>query len=488
MSVQLCPSQQRAFEKLASGLQRGAVVCLRGRASRGTSTVLRALHSLTGGAYLTAREYVEAGIVRDPMALEESFLTFVLNKLERGAEFVYLDDLGRLTGVFKEDGYPRRGYFELVMKALAEHALTRGRRVIYEEGACRSREAGERAITVEIAEFRAEDYVFLGGRWLGKDKAPLVDFNHVYRFAPRLDVHQLNSVCQWMFHEKDLNTASFVEYLRANTLTSNVDLTRVPGVDLRALEGLEEVVRGLAAQVVLPLENDQAVKEFSLRAKRGVLLHGPAATGKTTIGRAMAHRLRGKFFRIDGAVLLGGGTVREQLDPVLERARANAPAVLFIDDADRLFETAPAGACAYLLARLDGLEGESGDAISLVVTARDPRRLPAELLSSGRIDSWLETRLPSHAQRGRLFEIQIALLGEALRDVDSKLALPASDGFSAAEVRCAVEEAKALFAYDKLQNQTLRPGTSYLLDGVAQVAEYRRRAAGSATQSDILVS
>ena len=37
-----------------------------------------------------------------------------------------------------------------------------------------------------------------------------------------------------------------------------------------------------------------------------MLLVGPPGTGKTTIGRALAHRLKSKFFLIDGTVV--GGT------------------------------------------------------------------------------------------------------------------------------------------------------------------------------------
>ena len=116
MNIQLCPSQQRAFDGLVNALERGPVVCLRGAESRGKSTVMRALFSRTGGAYFTAREYIEAGLARDPLGLEETFFGFVLNKMERGAECVYLDDLGRLMALLGENpSSPRRGYFDLAL-------------------------------------------------------------------------------------------------------------------------------------------------------------------------------------------------------------------------------------------------------------------------------------------------------------------------------------------------------------------------------------
>ena len=479
MNVQLCPRQQRAFEGLVAALERGSIACLRGGQSRGKTTVLKALFARTGGAYLTAREYIEAGLTRDPLALEEAFFVFVLNKVERGGDYVYLDDLGRLTSLLVDGSghYPRRGYFELTLKALCEHTAARGRKLIFEAGATGSREAGVRAFSTQIGEFTAEDYAFLGTRWLGKDKAALVDFGQIFRFAPHLDVHQLNGACQWMFHEKELSTGAFIEYLRTETLQSNVELSEVSPVDLRQLEGLEEVVRGLAAQVVMPLENPQAVKEFALRPKRGVVLHGPAGTGKTTIGRALAHRLKSKFLKLETAKFSAAADYRKHLDELFALARTNAPAVIFVDDADSLFADAPDGACQDFFSRLDGLENLAGDSISLVMTVQDPSRLPERLLRSGRIESWLETRLPNATARGRLFQDQVARLGESLRNVDPQRILSASDGFSAGEVRSAVEEAKALIAYDQLQNQPSRGGTNYLLEGVAQVAELRRRAA-----------
>ena len=101
--------------------------------------------------------------------------------------------------------------------------------------------------------------------------------------------------------------------------------------------------------------------EFKLfRSKRGVLLYGPPGTGKTTIGRALAHRLRGKFFLIDGTFIAGTQNFYNRISQVFEAAKDNAPSVIFIDDADAIFEDGEEQALyRYLLTMLDGLESES---------------------------------------------------------------------------------------------------------------------------------
>lgn len=95
---------------------------------------------------------------------------------------------------------------------------------------------------------------------------------------------------------------------------------------LSDLKGMDDIVQSLETHVAVPLENDELASALQLRAKRGVLLAGPPGTGKTTVGRALAHRLRGEFFLIDGTFISGSDGFYRQVSRVFQAAKENVPA------------------------------------------------------------------------------------------------------------------------------------------------------------------
>jgi ATP-dependent 26S proteasome regulatory subunit len=481
--IQLCPAQKRTFESLAQGVQVGSILRLWGGVGRGKTTILRQLHRQLGGAFLNIKDFVEASARNHPLALEETLYRLVWDALQ-AHPVVILDDV-HLVDLFSTGChfYPRSGYLNSIMMGLCTYAQQTGKKLIFGTKQELAEAAEQRSYSFGIDRFKVVDYASLGATFLGKPARSL-NFDKVFRFAPKLNAHQLKAACDWLAQGAEITTDVFIEYLRSQRLASNVDLDEVQAVDLKDLKGVDDVLRSLEINIVLPLENDALANHFRLRSKRGVLLYGPPGTGKTTVGRALAHRLKGKFFLIDGTFIAGTDGFYNRVNHVFEAAKENAPSVIFIDDADAIFEHgAERGLYRYLLTMIDGLESESAGRVCVMMTAMNLAHLPPALVRSGRVELWLEMKLPAEDARADILTNYLKGVPQELRDVDLPRLLAATEGFTGADLKRLIEDAKAIYAYDKARGVELQPTTDYFMRAVATVQENKQHYAAAEAQA-----
>ena len=283
-TVKLCPAQQNALDTLLKGLSIGSIFRVWGGLGRGKTTVLKEVHKQTGGAFLGMKDFAEASSVKHPMALEETLFNLVVGAL-KSHSVVIVDDM-HLLDLFSAGChfYPRSGYLNSMMMGICACALEADRKLIFSTTANLAEAAEQRSYSFGIDKFKVEDYAALARNWLGK-KSDGLDFEKIYRFAPKLNAHQIKAACNWLAGHPSLDSEVFIEYLRSQRLASNVNLQEVQAMDLRELKGVDDVLRNLEINIVLPLENDALASQYKLRSKRGVLLYGPPGTGKTTVGR-----------------------------------------------------------------------------------------------------------------------------------------------------------------------------------------------------------
>src|SRR4029453_18284322 len=105
----------------------------------------------------------------------------------------------------------------------------------------------------------------------------------------------------------------------------------------------------------------------------------------------------------------------ERIQQVFEAAKDNAPSVIFIDDTDAIFEDGEeAWLYRYLLTMLDGLESERAGRICVMMTAMNVGNLPTALTRSGRIELWLEMKLPDAEAREQILTRHVAELPEEM--------------------------------------------------------------------------
>ena len=169
------------------------------------------------------------------------------------------------------------------------------------------------------------------------------------------------------------------------------------------------------------IEELQEIKEFlqspgkfqAIGAKipKGVLLYGPPGTGKTLLARAVAGEAGVPFYSISGSdfvemfVGVGASRVRD----LFEQAKANAPAIVFVDEIDAVGRHRGAGfggghdereqTLNQLLVELDGFDTKGG--VIVIAATNRPDILDPALLRPGRFDRQIVVAQPDLNGRKR---------------------------------------------------------------------------------------
>lgn len=474
----LSPSQAGVLDTLVAALRFGRIQVIWGESGFGKTTILDELQRVhfPKAPKVSTREFLSAMTDRHPFALEETYCKLLRRALSK-SDVVLIDDLHLVSdAVCCNYAYPRMNYFNGPLTAVVTEALAADKTIVLTCNATAPLPIHRRSYYHGVKHLTAEDYGHIVSRYLPEEVAARLELTKLHRFAPKLNGHQLRGAAEELALQPEFDTQRFIEYVRSRRMASNVDLAEVQAVDLRSLKGIDDVIEALEANVVLPFENDKLATELKIKPKRGVLLIGPPGTGKTTVGRALAHRLKSKFFVIDGTFISGSRDFYDKIERVTEAAKQNAPSIIFIDDSDVIFEQGrEQGLYRYLLTMLDGVESDTNGQVCVMMTAMDVAQLPPALIRSGRIELWLETKMPDESARSDILRELLVGLPEAIPQPDLARLAADTEGLTGADLKRLVEDGKVLFAYDKARGREIQPSTQYFLMATKAVNENKRR-------------
>ncbi|ABR47809.1 ATP-dependent metalloprotease FtsH [Alkaliphilus metalliredigens QYMF] len=184
-----------------------------------------------------------------------------------------------------------------------------------------------------------------------------------------------------------------------------------PKTTFEDVAGLDEVKEELA-EVIDFINQSEKYKKMGAKIPKGILFHGPPGTGKTLLASAVAGETKSTFFSASGSEFVEKyvGVGAKRIRTLFEKAKKEAPSVIFIDEVDAI------GAKRHLDSNnekdqtlnqlLVELDGFNTDQTVVVIAATNRMDLLDEaLLRPGRFDRHMYISNPNVRAREEILKV-----------------------------------------------------------------------------------
>lgn len=255
----------------------------------------------------------------------------------------------------------------------------------------------------------------------------------------------------FIFRQTREGASSIFSFGQSRARQFTRDMSKVTFVDVA---GVDEAKQELQ-EVVDFLKHPEKYRAIGARTPKGVLLVGPAGTGKTLLARAVAGEAGVPFFSVAGSefmeMLVGVGAARVR--DLFAQAKKAAPAIIFVDEIESIGRMRGLGFSGghdereqtlnQILVEMDGFA--PNDNVMVMGATNRPDLLDPALIRPGRFDRRVTLDLPDI--EGRKAIIMIHKKGKPFAsDVDDERIAKRTVGFSGADLANMLNEAAILAA------------------------------------------
>ena len=301
--------------------------------------------------------------------------------------------------------------------------------------------------SVDIEQYADNTHGFVGAdiEQLAKEAA----MTALRRMRPQLDL-EADEIPADALESIKVTESDFKEALRGIDPSALREIfAEVPDVSWADVGGLEDTKERLRETIQWPLDYPEVFETLDMEAAKGVLLYGPPGTGKTLLAKAVANEAESNFISIKGPELLNKyvGESEKGVREVFQKARENAPTVVFFDEIDSIAvergtNTGDSGVgervVSQLLTELDGLEALED--VVVIATTNRPDLIDTALLRPGRLDRQVHVPVPDVEGRRRIFDVHTRDKPVA-EDVDLGWLASRTDGYVGADIESVCREA-----------------------------------------------
>lgn len=156
-----------------------------------------------------------------------------------------------------------------------------------------------------------------------------------------------------------------------------------------------ETIKEELMQICDMFQNRGKYDDIGAKPINGILIYGNAGVGKTTLAECFVEECGVNSYIVDKSFDLY--KFAESFSDFFEEVRANAPAVVLLDDLDDFTEPIH----NILQVEFDSIVDLD---VVVIATAKDIDKIPDQLLRAGRFDRRIEMYLPTMQERSLIFE------------------------------------------------------------------------------------
>ncbi len=224
-----------------------------------------------------------------------------------------------------------------------------------------------------------------------------------------------------------------------------------------SIVGMDELKKTIRLKIIDPYLNPGLFARFRMQSGGGILLYGPPGCGKTMLARAVANECNAAFVAVGISDVLNMwlGESERNLAALFDKARAQAPCVLFFDELDALaYARSKASSSSArtvvneFLTQLDGMGRENRGVLVLAATNM-PWDVDTAMKRPGRFARQVFVPPPDAAARGEM--LRVKLTGVPAENLQIERIAQRTEHFSGADIDGLIDLAKESALADGLR-------------------------------------
>ena len=229
--------------------------------------------------------------------------------------------------------------------------------------------------------------------------------------------------------------------------------TEIPTTTLADVAGLEEVKEQIRINVLLPLKDPEVFYNYKKDAGARIIMYGPPGCGKSFVAEAIAGELKCHYAVITSDQILDKyvGVASKRIKAVFDEAEKYDNVLLFFDEIDALCASRDSDDSAHtkdilttFLTCMSGFKPKDKSLKVIIGATNRPWAIDSALVRGQRLDTAIYVRLPDRKAREFFVKKEWEKFANIYEgsDLTMDYAIDALDGFSGADIKTILDQAK----------------------------------------------